>query len=835
MSSDPRAKTQLQPGEDKRETLTPLLGDGTPTPTAPQPTEQLEMPDRFEDLGILGMGGMGEVRRVRDTRLGRIQAMKILRTEFNGQTGIEDRFVEEAQATAQLEHPGLVPVHECGRLPDGRWYFTMKEVRGLTLAEVIATAHHRDELKGEWTLGRMVDAFRRVCEAVGHAHARGVVHRDLKPENIMVGAHGEVLVLDWGLAKVLSAMDDEPQVKTVRTQEGARRTRMGTVAGTPAYMSPEQALGLTHLLNQRTDVYALGAILYEILSGRPAFPGDDTVSVLQAVREHGPQPLRGTHIPDELQIICVRSMARVPDERFPDATALAEQVREWQEGARKRERALQLVAHARTTAPQLDRLRQEARAARTRARVKAEQLATWSPTDAKKQVWALEDEAAHLEEEAALAELNTVQLLQGALTHAPDLPDAHDLLADLYRARHAEAEATRNRTEARRYEALLRAHDGGRHARYLRGEGALALRTQPPGAQVTLRKLEMRDRRLHPTTETDLGTSPVYARSLEMGSYLAELQLPGHTTVQLPITLARGELADGVRPGDQSAHPITLPVPGAIGEDEVYVPAGWTTLGGDPEALNPWSRRRAWIDAFAIQRFPVTNADYILFLDDLVASGRAEQALRCVPRERNRGPDTRGAPIYGRDDQGRFVLVPDADGDVWDPRWPVILIDWSAARTYARWFADRTGQGWRLPMEAEWEKAARGTDGRFLPWGDHMEPTWAAVWGSRRGRPLPATVDAYPEDISPYGVRGMAGGVSDWCADRFTAVGRFLPDRRVPAPADDDEDLSSLRVVRGGSWSFTPRFARSANRREVDPKVVSENIGFRLARSLTDW
>ena len=216
--------------------------------------------DRYERLGLLGTGGMGEVWRVRDRDLNRTMAMKVIRAELMERGNVLARFIEEAQCSAQLQHPGIVPVHELGRLPGGEFYFTMAEVRGRTLSEVIGEVHWAS--KGDrwrtsatgWTFRKLVDAFHRVCEAVAYAHARGVVHRDLKPDNVMLGAHGEVLVVDWGLAKVVGRPDHAAEagelepVTTDRSADSSKATRMGAVAGTPAYMPVEGGQELSHVV-----------------------------------------------------------------------------------------------------------------------------------------------------------------------------------------------------------------------------------------------------------------------------------------------------------------------------------------------------------------------------------------------------------------------------------------------------------------------------------------------------------------------------------------------------------------------------------------------------------
>ncbi len=222
----------------------------------PDPDPESGELGRYEDLGVLGIGGMGEVRRVRDPTLKRTLAMKIIHLRLLKHRGAVSRFVEEAQVGAQLQHPNIPPVHERGRLSDGRHYFTMKEIHGTALTAAIRAVHKASDAKS-WhpakdgtTFRHLVQTFHQVCVTMAYAHASGVIHRDLKPDNIMVGGFGEVLVVDWGLAKVMGsrsseALEDESAVETVRTGQDQMATRVGSVSGTPCYMSPEQARGET--------------------------------------------------------------------------------------------------------------------------------------------------------------------------------------------------------------------------------------------------------------------------------------------------------------------------------------------------------------------------------------------------------------------------------------------------------------------------------------------------------------------------------------------------------------------------------------------------------------
>jgi serine/threonine-protein kinase len=243
-----------------------------------------DAPDRWPTVTgyqiheLLGAGGMGVVYRASDPDLGRDLAVKVLREEHRERPEAVLRFIEEAQITGQLQHPGIPPVHERGRLADGRPFFAMKLIQGQTLAALLKARHDPSE-----DLPRFLAVLTAVCQAVAYAHSRGIIHRDLKPRNVMVGAFAEVQVMDWGLAKVRKAGGTpEPPligtggaIRTVRTQVAGFSSHVGDVLGTYAYMAPEAARGEVDQLDERTDVFGLGGILCEILTGRGPFAGGD--------------------------------------------------------------------------------------------------------------------------------------------------------------------------------------------------------------------------------------------------------------------------------------------------------------------------------------------------------------------------------------------------------------------------------------------------------------------------------------------------------------------------------------------------------------------------------
>ena len=304
--------------------------------------------ERYVFESEIGRGGMGSVFRVRDNHLRRTLAMKVAHGTSESQSGGEpsvlDRFLEEAQVTGQLDHPGIVPLHELGIDAKGRLYFTMRLVRGRHLGEVFELARGNRE---GWSRERILVVLIRVCEAMSYAHAKGVIHRDLKPANVMTGRFGEVYVMDWGLAKVRGREDrarsaeNQPSiVRTGRTassgsRSGALETSLGTVFGTPAYMSPEQARGDVDRVDERSDVYSIGAILYHHLTGEPPYlhgqAGVPVETVLAWLLEGPPPRVReiAPDTPPELAAICERAMAREPDERYGGMQQLAEELRSY--------------------------------------------------------------------------------------------------------------------------------------------------------------------------------------------------------------------------------------------------------------------------------------------------------------------------------------------------------------------------------------------------------------------------------------------------------------------------------------------------------------------------
>lgn len=759
-------------------------GEETGAPSA------LAVDDRYELLELLGRGGMGAVYRVWDRVLERHLAMKIMRGASPVRRALFER---EARFIARLQHPSIIAIHDVGETGDGKLFFTMPQVRGQTLRAAIKAAHRAGPLALP-VLRRLVAKLKRACDGIAYAHTQGVLHRDIKPENIMLGRFGEVFVLDFGVAVALDLAAYE-----------AQHTR-----GTYAYMAPEQARG-EDTLSPASDVYALGACLFELMVGSPWRTGTTTELLQQARRGAGPAPRRFTGLPEALAAVCRQATAPELLDRPPDAGSLAALLADWLDGTENHGRALALVARADTAEASIAEMRARAAATAAEAAARMEALSPLAAEADKLGAWALEDAAQQQQAALTLLQAQHERLLLEALTLTPELPEAHQRLAATYRAQHEAVELAGVGAEAARLEYLLRRHDRGEHAAYLAGTGELLLRTTRP-VLAQLRPLRLYCRRMCPGPAQPLPTGePVV---LPMGSYRVELTDPETgLVVLLPVVIRRAQRWVG----DGRGEPVLIPLPGWLGAETCYVPGGPFSSGGDPHAYGtPLPTQERLVGSFAIQRVPVTNADWLRFLDDLVRQGRADEALQHVPRTRSRTPGALGDMVYGRRPDGTFCLVPDRDGDLWLPSWPVVMVTVPSMEAYARWMRERTGRAWALPTEWQWEKAARGTDRRIHPWGTaHFDPTWCHMTEShgdrRRG---PVVVGSSPIDVSPYGVQDLAGNVLDVCAD--------------PYSKDGVHPVAGLRVARGGNWAAARGKSRICYRGPVSEDVRSSYVGFRL-------
>ncbi|MBL9037949.1 MAG: protein kinase [Archangium sp.] len=286
---------------------------------------------KIVDLGLLGQGGMSRVYRVRDETLQREAALKVLRPELITEDDAVERFIDEAKITAQLDHPNIPPVYALAAEKKKSTCFTMKVLEGMSLQDMLKRA----VAEGRNVLFPALEVLVRVCDAVAFAHSRGIVHCDLKPQNIMVGEHGQIYLVDWGLAKRLKDLDEADT----------------SVHGTPAYMAPEQARGLNAQIDQRTDIFALGGILFRILTGRPPYLGqsaDDTRTLAEQAKLTPPEQAAppGTMLPRRLVTIAMRALSPEADQRYQTVAEFKGDVEDFIKGtARLPEKKFQAGEH----------------------------------------------------------------------------------------------------------------------------------------------------------------------------------------------------------------------------------------------------------------------------------------------------------------------------------------------------------------------------------------------------------------------------------------------------------------------------------------------------------
>ena len=772
---------------------------------------------RYTVEGELGAGGMGRVLMVYDQDIRRSVAMKMLRDDVRQDPKTLARFLEEAQATGQLEHPNIAPIYDLGRDENGKLFFTMKLVRGRNLGEIVRDISiGRLEVRRHFTLTRLVQILQQASMGVHYAHVRGVVHRDLKPENIMVGDFGEVLVMDWGLAKVSGRAEPDSVgggdvIESSRLRSGVE-TVDGTIQGTLAYMSPEQARGWQDEIDERTDVYGLGAILYEMLTFRAPYEGKSAREVLERARlgEVPPPSKRAprNRIPPSLEEICVRALAAEKEDRYESANAFHEALQIYLDGTAESERqqqeAAQLVRQGREKVAEFRRLAELESRLRNEAAEALERVEAHDAVKAKAAGWELEDEANRARQRRIRTFNEATSYLRSAIDVDSSCTPAREGLAQLYWDRFLEAERSQNVDDMTMYRGLVERYDTGRFAAQLEGKGKLNLASDPPGAEVTIYRVEERLRRQVEVDERALGATTL-SLDLDMGHHLLVLKKEGFRETRCPIFVERA--------GRQNQK-VHLYRDHEIGEGFVHVPAGEVVVGGDAAAAGALELTRRYVDDFFVSRFPVTFREYGAFLDDLASRSPGELDAR-LPRTEKEGS------LVLRDVSGRFApdvakLVNAPTRDRWPEgfEWslPVLAVSWSDAQAYCAWLSERVGRTVRLLRDIEWEKAARGVARSIHPWGEVFD--WSFVKGgqSRSEPPQPEPVGAFEADVSIYGVRDLAGSIREWCADWFIdGVGR---------------------LIRGGHWAHMNQVSfRAAVRSGANPEMKSSAVGFRVAVS----
>lgn len=862
---------------------------GTPTPSLDEYLEKLnrhasrEFP--FAVVGAVDEGGMGQILRVWDEDLRRHIAMKVIKEkEEQGKAlptrpAVLARFLDEALVTGQLDHPGVVPVHRLGIDADGRIFFTMRLVRGTSLERTLPLVHAGE---AGWTLTRAIEVMIKVCDTLAYAHSKKVVHRDLKPSNIMLGRFGEVYVVDWGIAKIIGREDthglemsqalttilnhvDEQGGKVV---DGAspHMSYDGMVVGTPAYMAPEQARGQIRDVGTRTDVYAVGAILYEILTGAAPYTESggsaSSRTVLEAVKLGPPRPVDSFErkTAPELCAIVEKAMAREIGERYTTIQDVARDLRAFTEnrvvqahrtGAwvelRKwmwRHRGTAWTAGVLTgvlvvaTALFVTWLgASEARAQEEKGR--AERLADLEKTAADKlRVAAALTELSNLRNEAEqelwpLRE-GSREALRNWLERARQLVGQLDKFTSQWSApvRTVEPEAERSQKnlellvqeltvfgnedfEARfqptigsvlwRLEEMDRIDDGSWKSEEARAAWARAI-DEIPRSNVYGAYPIKRIWGLRP-----LGPDPDSGlwEFAHLPSGPAAVRIPGQPLVLADESSLRDENGCG----------------GARGVVLVLIPAGQFTMGSMDEPLAPEFEDSPRPSVNEMPAHAMNLWVYFMAKHE-VSQGQWKSWT-------GKTPSHYGLKI-GRYEEG--------DAEInW--KHPVECVSWEeASRTLHR-------LGLQLPTEAQWERAARADtqtdfwDGAFVEAFDRL-PTFANVadatakeWMQDWGNDGPSDGFAFHAPIDTlrpngFGLHHVHGNVAEWCRDDFegyTTTSSPSTGQRIPRGGVGS---TRYRVVRGGDYKNLAINARSASRHNVALQNVQSEIGLRASLDL---
>ncbi len=743
---------------------------------------------RYRPLGALGEGGMGRVDECLDVALGRKVARKRLRVDlppldFDPGEALE----REARIAASLEHPNIVPVYDIGR-DRGAPYYVMRIAQGASLADLLVRLSKREpDALEAYSPGRLMRMFVQVCNAVAYAHDKGFVHRDLKPGNVLLGTFGEVLVVDWGLAERIG----EPPAR---------------VTGTPGYMAPETLIW-NRPLDPRSDVFALGAILYECLALTPALDHQNAKDMVLAAQDDAgyaivPPSLRSGPWPlsPDLDEICAKAMAKDPARRYARVEDLARAVEELLEGTRERERRKARADALVESAAMLAESYRELLAERPRrleelTRLRAS-IDPWAPIEQKQALWDAEEAFAVMDGLATRTFQSVVATYEQALDEVPTHEEGRAQLARLYGDELRRAQERRDSFDRVHFEERIR------QLVTTTVDDALLRVETTPGATVRIARYEEQGRRLVAGAFRDLGRAPLEPVRIPAGSWLLSFAGPSLRAPVIAHVL--------VRAGDELAVQLE---PVDVGDGEILIPGGPALIGGDEDLDD---LREVIVPSFAIQRRPVTFAEYFEFLAEARAKSpsivedylpRAEDGAPLFELSRAGRDDVRPARASEWGDDGRALLS-----------LPVVGVDAWSAEAYAAWRSRKTKRVYHLPTEIEWEKAARGVDGRRYPWGDKFDPSFCKMRESRPGRPRLEPSGAFEVDVSPYGVVDMAGGVADWTT---SAAWR----------ARDEADVRRL-ASRGGSFRDARLDCRVTSRRPYLADERSSRVGFRLARTV---
>jgi len=769
---------------------------------------------------LMGTGSFGEVFSAKDEVLGREVAIKTLKDRFRDNEDIVERFLKEARGTAQLEHPNIMPVHEMGVTDDLGIYFVMKKVGGEDLKEVLDKLNeNRAFYEKTYSLPILLEIFLAVCNGVSFAHSKGIVHRDLKPANIMIGEFGEVLILDWGLVKEMDVKEDEKKSRVHLQMDefgSGTQTVDGAISGTPNYMSPEQAEGRVSEVDFQSDIYSLGAILYHILTAQPPFKKMRLRSLLECVkagkftapRKRFPE----LKIPKPLEAICLKAMSRKQLGRYVSVEHLARDIRNYignfEVSAYKATRwerwwktclrnpikstvvgvsiLVFLLSFGTQQAMRYGTYRTQLRLAHHFYNKAKEKMKEGGALPTEKQVRAVNlnfnlAQSYYENMPVMFREKETVQtrlldLLSARVNFAlarKDYADAEDRMKEVF-VRVDLWGGLFSKEMAKKLEVL---------DKRVKGIGSLKIDKSPLVKRLLIAPLvgNISGDLLYSGT-----TFPVYLKDIPKGAYLAEVLLKNGERRPYPIYIRHGEQKN-----------LALDLVERNPEGMIYIPKGSFFFGGKESRF--FSRRVVTLPGYFIKKTEVTFADYLVFWKSLVDPAQKDAFLSRIQFD---GQEQKFHPAW------------DSKGNLLDARLklnhPVIGLTRKAVEAYCQWVGKKKGRIVRLPTAEEWEKAARGVDGRRYVWGDELDVSLTLTRKNKEAQekyPFFAPPGSFRfTDNSIYNVLDLAGNVREMTSS-------LLPGSKT------------LYQVKGGS-AFTPvSFLPCCY--ASDTPVVPSDIGFR--------
>ena len=769
--------------------------------------------NRFSHIKTIGLGGVGAVLSAYEPELNREVAIKILRPAFRNKPDSLKRFVREARATAHIEHPNIVPVHQLGVFSDNGVYFSMKKVEGRNLRSVIRKLSEGDkEFLKKYTLRQLLQIFVSIGNGVAYAHSKGVIHRDLKPANIMLGDYGEVMVMDWGLVKYSAEKDKskeewhvdlDPDFSALNNENaGPLSTIQGSVSGTPAYMAPEQAGGRNEDVDEQTDIYSLGAILYSILTWETApFESPMTTNqVLNSVvngdfkRPRKRAPKR--KISRELEAVCLKAMARRKKDRYQSAAEMVRDIKDYLEGysvgayraswARlffKTIRRRPLIPSAGVVALftflgflGVLHFENKSRVSNLKnfAKYSIEQGDGYY-LSALKAYQKLQEEYEKPEGNILykninklIADFNRYKLEFNSnynvaaqfLFQAEDLGGKSPLINkellkvlkqqlnfSLLTGNYEETKGLVRQLRLRRHSVFGEIIDSDQEVyeqikMLIRDQGMLRISSVPSGIKVYYEAFNDEGNDIAPQKKVLLGETP-FAATLPTGNYLL---FPGDKNmdkIRYPVQVLCGQI-----------NPVELNVPKNIPEGMCYIPKGYF-YSGTRKSLQ--RMQKSFLPSFFINCDEVTIGEYLKFWKSLKSPLKKGHYMA---RYLFSNGEFKYIPIWDKNGKLRKGFKADM---------PIVGITGRAAQAYCAWLSKKRGIPLRLPTNLEWEKAARGIDGRMYTWGNSHNKTAALCWdnkGARKKYPIAAPICSFPKDKSIYGVCDLVGNVRELTTEK---------------------------------------------------------------------